>query len=151
LAARGVIGSFGIDFVVVPNRQSWDAYLSEINLRLGGTTHPFLMARRVTRGSYNESSGELIAAGKAKTYVASDNFKSPAYVGMAPSKVISALHEAGLAYDSERGTGVTLHLLGALAEHGKVGAVCITDDAADAESMYAQVGDFLDDLARPKP
>src|ERR671918_356797 len=48
LAARGVIGSFGIDFVVVPTRHSWDAYLSEINLRLGGTTHPFLIARRVS-------------------------------------------------------------------------------------------------------
>ena len=150
LAARGVIGSFGIDLVVARTGRSWDAYLSEINLRLGGTTHTFLMTRRVTHGHYDEASGELIAGGKAKTYVAGDNFKSPSYVGLTPRQVISALHESGLAYDAERGTGVTLHLLGALPEYGKVGAVCIADDAAEAGSMYAQMGDFLDEIARPR-
>jgi len=148
LAARGVIGSFGIDFVVVPNGRSWDAYLSEINLRLGGTTHTFLMARRVTHGHYDEASGELVAGGKVKTYVAGDNFKSPSYVGLTPGRVISALDESGLAYNAQRGTGVTLHLLGALPEYGKVGAVCIADDAAEADLMYAQMDDFLDELAR---
>ena len=147
LAARGVIGSFGIDFVVVPTRDSWDAYLSEINLRLGGTTHPFLMARRVTRGTYDEASGQLVANGRAKTFVAGDNFKSPAYVGLSPKQVISALRDAGLAYDVDRGTGVTLHLLGALPEYGKLGAVCIADDAAEAEDMYTRVEDILGELA----
>src|SRR5437763_2975620 len=46
LAADGVIGAFGIDFVLVPDgRGGHDINLSEINLRMGGTTHPFLMAR----------------------------------------------------------------------------------------------------------
>src|SRR5205807_593360 len=37
LAGEGVIGPFGIDFLVTPD----EVYLSEINLRMGGTTHPF--------------------------------------------------------------------------------------------------------------
>jgi hypothetical protein len=147
LSARGVIGSFGIDFVVIPNGSTWDAYLSEINLRLGGTTHPFLMARRVTRGFYDETTGELVADGKTKTYVAGDNFKSSDYVGLVPRRVMSALRESGLAFDVRRGGGVTLHLLGALPEYGKLGALCIADDPAEAESLYKQVGDLLDELA----
>ena len=77
LAGEGVIGPFGIDFLVVGD----DVYLSEINLRLGGTTHPFWMARLVTGGAYDPSSGDLIADGRPKYYVASDNVKSPALVG----------------------------------------------------------------------
>ena len=147
LSSRGVIGSFGIDFVVVPNGSSWDVFLSEINLRLGGTTHPFLLARRATRGRYDAASGELIAGGTPKTYVAGDNFKSPAYVGLPPSRVISALRESGLAFDALRGTGVTLHLLGALREYGKLGAVCIAEDPAHADALYRQVERLLDRLS----
>ncbi|MBA2724852.1 MAG: ATP-grasp domain-containing protein, partial [Actinobacteria bacterium] len=36
LAERGAMGSFGIDFVLV---EGGEIYLSEINLRMGGTTH----------------------------------------------------------------------------------------------------------------
>ena len=147
LSERGVIGSFGIDFVVVPNGSTWDAYLSEINLRLGGTTHTFLMARRVTRGTYDEATGELIAGARQKTYVGGDNFKSTTYVGLEPSRVISELRESGLAFDIDRGTGVTLHLLGALPEYGKLGALCIADDLDEAEAMYQQVEEWLDELA----
>jgi hypothetical protein len=147
LSARGVIGSFGIDFVVVPNGSTWNVYLSEINLRLGGTTHTFLMARRVTRGTYDEATGELLVEGRAKTYVGGDNFKSPAYVGLRPHRVISELRDSDLAWDVDRGTGVTLHMLGALPEYGKLGALCIADDPAEAEVMYGRVGEFLDDLA----
>jgi hypothetical protein len=147
LADKGVIGSFGIDFVVVPNGRVWDAYLSEINLRLGGTTHTFLMASRAARGTYVESTGELISAGRRKTYVGSDNFKSPAYVGLTPGRVIAGLRESGLAFDGESRTGVTLHLLGALTEYGKLGALCIADDPEAAEAMYVQVGAWLDEFS----
>ena len=77
LAADGVIGAFGIDFVLVPGsaaaqpprgwrvgsggREHYDIYLSEINLRMGGTTHPFWMARLVTGGVYDPSTRQLIS------------------------------------------------------------------------------------------
>ena len=41
LAAKGVVGRFGIDFVVVRREVGWSAYAVEINLREGGTSHPF--------------------------------------------------------------------------------------------------------------
>src|SRR5205807_2146079 len=78
LAADGVIGAFGIDFVLVPGKHRWDIRLSEINLRMGGTTHPFWKARLVTNGVYDPSSGELVAGGRPNCYVASDNVKGQA-------------------------------------------------------------------------
>ena len=144
MAARGVIGSFGIDFVVVPDR---GVYLSEINLRLGGTTHPFLMARYVTGGEYDRDSGELVVNGETRVYQASDNIKSPRYVGLTPRRVIDAIAAAGLAYDPATATGVTLHLLGALPGYGKCGTLCIARDHAEADTMYAEVVQNIDRLA----
>src|SRR5437016_9856251 len=41
LAKEGGIGRFALDFVVVRSNGIWEPYAIEINLRKGGTTHPF--------------------------------------------------------------------------------------------------------------
>ena len=42
LASEGVIGRFAMDFVAVRSADgSWEPYAIELNLRKGGTTHPF--------------------------------------------------------------------------------------------------------------
>jgi len=139
LAAEGVMGSFGIDFLVVPEGDDRRIHLSEINLRMGGTTHPFWMARLATGGSYDAGSGSLVADGKAKSYVATDNFKSPSLIGRSPASVIDAVDEAGLGFDHASGTGTTLHLLGAVPGYGKVGTTCIADSPAEAADLYRRV------------
>lgn len=130
LAAEGVIGTFGIDFLVTP---AGDVFLSEINLRMGGTSHPYWMARLAGGADYDPATGELVANGRALCYTATDNLKIPRLIGQAPAEVIAAVDEAGLAFDPSSGTGVTLHLLGAVGGHAKLGATCIaaTPDAAD--------------------
>jgi hypothetical protein len=143
LAARDVVGSFGIDFVVVPRRRKPIVYLSEINLRLGGTTHPYLMTRLTTGGEYDPRSGDLMVGGRPRLYVSTDNLKSKAYTGLEPPEVVEALEEAGLAFDRESRTGVTLHLLGALREHGKLGIVCISDTASGAEELELRTVEAL--------
>jgi hypothetical protein len=139
LAADGVIGAFGIDFVLVPAGDGYEIYLSEINLRMGGTTHPFWMARLATDGAYDPSTGELVAGGRPKSYVASDNVKGESLVGRAPGDVIADIDRRGLAFDPERRTGATLHLLGALRQYGKMGVTCIADSADDADALYDEV------------
>jgi len=144
LAAQGVIGSFGIDFLVVPDDGDWvRIYLSEINLRMGGTTHPFWMARLATGGTYDPDGGTLVAGGKAKSYVATDNFKSPALVGRSPASVIASVDQAGLGFDPASATGVTLHLLGAVPGYGKLGATCVADSATEAEDLHRRVTALL--------
>ena len=143
LAARGVVGSFGMDFVVVPHR---GVFLSEINLRLGGTTHPFLMARYVTGGEYKADSGQLFVDGAPRVYKSSDNIKSPRYIGLRPQQVIAAVAEAGLRYDPHTASGATLHLLGALPAYGKYGLVSIAATADEADVIYDRVLACVDAL-----
>jgi len=118
-------------------------YLSEINLRMGGTTHPFWMARLATGGAYDVADGTLVAGTTPKFYVATDNFKSPSLVGRSPASVITAVDDAGLGFDPASATGATLHLLGAVRDHGKVGATCIADSPAEAEALYQRVAAVL--------
>jgi hypothetical protein len=146
LAGRGVIGSFGIDFVIAPGEDP-APFLTEINLRMGGTTHPFLMTELVTEGTYDEASGELVAGGRAKHYVATDNLKSDAYAGLEPAAFIRAVDDAGLGFDRASKTGVLLHLLGALKRHGKVGMTCVADSRRDADALFDVARTVLDDLA----
>jgi hypothetical protein len=146
LAAEGVIGSFGVDFLAVPDGNSHLLFPAEINLRLGGTTHPFLMARFMTGARYDRTRGALIANGRERVYAATDNIKSERYVGLEPAVVISALREQGLAYDDGTGIGATLHLLGALRPHGKLGTSCIEESIPAAEEMQANVVAVLDEL-----
>jgi hypothetical protein len=136
LAAEGVLGSFGIDFIVLPDGE---IYLSEINLRMGGTTHPYWMARLATDGTYDASTGELVVAGTPRAYVASDNLKSDALRGRSPADVIAEVERRGWAFDPATGTGTTLHLLGALQEHGKMGLTCIGLTIEDAEALFTEV------------
>ncbi len=146
LAAEGVIGSFGIDFLVIPGAGGVDEIvLSEINLRMGGTSHPYWAARLLTGSSYEPTTGELTAGNCAITYVASDNMKSPRLVGRTPAEVIAAVDRAGLAFDPSTGGGVALHLLGAVPEFGKMGATCIAPTLAMADALAAELATLLTD------
>jgi biotin carboxylase len=139
LAAQGVIGIFGIDFLVAPGRRGNAVYVSEINLRMGGTTHPFWMARLATGGTYNRASGELVSATGPKRYIATDSLHEPGMVGVTPQEMIDAIDRAGLGFDPATGTGAALHLLGALGRYGKMGVTCVADSLPEAEAIYVAV------------
>jgi hypothetical protein len=54
LAKQGVLGRFAVDFVVVQDESGgWTPYAIELNLRKGGTTHPFLTLQFLTDGTYD--------------------------------------------------------------------------------------------------
>jgi hypothetical protein len=143
LADAGVIGPFAVDYSVVPGAHDPpDIRLSEINLRLGGTTHPFGMARMVTGARADAATG-LQGGDGERVYVASDNLKDARLIGVSPGVVIARVDRAGLAFDPRRGAGVTLHLLGAVEEYGKLGALCIARSHDDAERMFADLTALL--------
>lgn len=139
LAAHGVIGIFGIDFLVAPGRRGNAVYVSEINLRMGGTTHPFWMARLVTEGVYDRATGELVSRTGPKRYIATDNLHEPGLIGASPKQVIDTIDGAGLGFNPATGTGAVLHMLGALERYGKMGATCIADTLEEAEALYDEV------------
>lgn len=146
LASRGVIGAFGMDFLVVPGDGTSDVYLSEINLRLGGTSHPFYMARFATGGTYDQTTGELNGPHGPVSYVATDNLKSERYRALDPGALVDELRARGLAFDPASGAGVALHLLGALEEYGKLGVTCIAHASEAADDLYDELVETLDEL-----
>src|SRR4030095_2543728 len=62
LQRRGVLGRFAVDFLSVKQPTGWKHYAIEINLRKGGTTHPFIMLQFLTYGVYNAEEGMYYTA-----------------------------------------------------------------------------------------
>src|ERR1700754_4729480 len=72
LAQAGVLGRFAVDFVVVKDESgSWTPYAIELNLRKGGTTHPFLTLQFLCGGTYDGERGVFVTPeGNSKFLVA---------------------------------------------------------------------------------
>ncbi len=139
LQRQGVIGRYGVDFVSIPQPDGWKHYAIEINLRKGGTTHPFMMLQFLTNGRYDCASGEFIApGGTSRCYFASDNVCCDAYKGLSPDDLIDIAVENNLHFHSTIQQGVVFHLIGALSEFGKFGIVCIGDTPDSARGFYDQ-------------
>jgi PGM1 C-terminal domain len=146
LAEKGAMGRFAIDFISVKqDDDSWKHYAIEINLRKGGTTHPFLMLQFLTDGKYYEEAGEFItASGNARCYFASDNVSNDRYKGLIPGDLMDIAMFHSLMYDGATQEGVMFHLVGALSEFGKLGLVCIGSTHERAKSFYDRAIRVLD-------
>ncbi len=144
LVDAGVVGPFAIDYTVVDDGDGGPrCYLSEINLRVGGTTHPFGMARQVLGAQADALADGLSSPQGPRVYLASDNLKQPALVGRSPTEIIDGVRDAGLAFDDRQNTGITLHLLGAVTGYGKLGAVAIAGAHDEAEHLLDELTAML--------
>ena len=141
----GVMGRFSIDFISVKENDCWKHYAIEINLRKGGTTHPFLMLKFLTNGSYDEATGLFETPSKQyRYYFASDNVQSNAYKGLTPRDLIDIAMFHGLHFDGAAQTGVMFHMIGALSQYGKMGIVCIGSSPVEAVEFYKKTIAVLD-------
>jgi hypothetical protein len=149
LAAEGVIGRFALDFVTVRRADgSWDAYAIEINLRKGGTTHPFLTLQFLTDGTYDTETALFTApSGLHKFFVASDHVESPRYRAFTPEDLFDIVARDGLHFDQSRQTGVVFHMMSALSELGRVGLTAVGDSPEEAEKLYRRAVAVLDEEA----
>ena len=145
LKERGALGRFAIDFISVSRGEGWEHAAIEINLRKGGTTHPYLILRFLTDGTYDPDEG-LYCTPTAKPcyYYASDNLQSPVYKGLTPDDLVDIAVDNGLHFDGASQQGVVFHLIGALSQYGKVGTVCIGDSHENALKYYQDTVTVLD-------
>lgn len=149
LAQKGVIGRFATDFVSVFANGVWEHHAIEVNLRKGGTTHPFLTLRFLTDGNYNVDDGLFYSqTGRPKYYYASDSVQSDAYKGIGPADLVDIAVVNDLHFHSSSERGVVFHLIGALSEFGKLGVVCIGDNWQQAKFLYRKTKDTLDQVTR---
>ncbi len=144
LAAKGALERFSVDFLAVQRQDSdrpvWDLYAIEINLRKGGTTHPFMELKLLTNGRYNLSTGLFYSqTGRPKYYFASDNLQKDRYRGLLPNDLMDIIAYHQLHFDSCTETGTLFHLMGCLSEFGKLGLTSIGNSPEQAESIYNHV------------
>jgi hypothetical protein len=150
LAKEGVIGRFALDFVVVRAKNgTWEPYAIEINLRKGGTTHPFLTLQFLTDGTYNPETGIFTApSGQQKFFVASDHVESPRYRTLTPDDLFDIVVRHNLHFNQTRQTGVVFHMMSALGELGRTGLTAVGNSHADAKATYERAVAVLDEETR---
>ena len=142
---EGVIGRFGLDFISVQTASGWEHFAVEINLRKGGTTHPFLMLQFLTDGSYEEDTGLYrIPTGQERFYYASDNLVTEAGLGLTPADLVDIAVEHRLHFHGTTQEGVVFHLIGALSEFGKIGVVCVGASRERARALYDRTVQVLE-------
>ena len=137
LAKEGVIGRFALDFVVVRSNGKWEPYAIEINLRKGGTTHPFLTLQFLTDGAYNPDTATFTAPnGRQKFFVASDHVESPQYRTLTPDDLFDIVVRHNLHFGQTRQTGVVFHMMSALGELGRMGLTAVGNSHEEAKATY---------------
>ena len=151
LRDAGVIGRFALDFVVTraQDSASWQTYAIEINLRKGGTTHPFLTLQFLTGGQYDPENATFVAPnGHKKFLMASDHLESPRYRGYAPDDLFDLAVRRGLHFGQVRQTGVVFHMLSALGSAGRLGVTAVGNSPEEAQSIFDEAKRVLDEEGR---
>ena len=150
LATEGVLGRFSVDFVVVRDGTGgWSAYAIELNLRKGGTTHPFLTLQFLTDGRYDPNAGRFLTPdGAEKHLVATDHLESPELRALSIGDLFDVVAANGLHYDHSRQAGIVFHMISSITEHGRVGMTAVGDTADHAMGLYERARRVLLDEAR---
>ena len=156
LAKKGALERFGVDFIAVPSEsdaaeRQWELQGIEINLRKGGTTHPFMTLKLLTNGYYDSRTGLFYGQqGCPKYYIASDNLQEERYRGLLPGDLMDIIAHHHLHFDTSTETGTVFHLIGSLSEFGKLGVTSIGNSPQQAEAIYNQVIEILDQETLPQ-
>lgn len=151
LARHGAVGRIAVDFVAAASGAgAWSTYAIEVNLRKGGTTHPYAVLRHLAPGYYDAEAGVYTDnSGRQKCYSASDNVVDEAWTGVPEHDVISALDRAGLTWDRTTRTGVVPHMLSCLAVDGRFGITAIGDSPEHADDLHRATIEAVNDWCRP--
>lgn len=150
LADQGALGRFAIDFVVVRGVDgAWAAYAIELNLRKGGTTHPFLTLQFLTDGRYDpQTSLFLTPRGHEKHLVATDHLESDLLHGLTISDLFDVVARHGLHFDQSRQVGIVFHMISSLTEHGRIGLTAVGDSASESDRRYREAERIVLEEAR---
>ena len=150
LDAEGAIGRFGIDFLAVREGDAWRVSALEINLREGGTSHPYGTLWLLTDGALTgDGARYMTAAGNERAYFATDALSDPSWRGLRAGELLAAA--ADLLYDPATQTGIVLYMLRSLEPEGRLAVVAIGEDAEDANRRYLALTALLDRLATRGP
>ncbi len=150
LAGKGALGRFAVDFVVVRGTNGeWTPYAIELNLRRGGTTHPFLTLQFLTDGRYDPTTALFMTPrGHEKHLVATDHLESEMLRGLTASDLFDIVARHGLHFDQSRQVGIVFHMISCITEHGRIGLTAVGDTPTEADRRYREAERVLLEEAR---
>jgi hypothetical protein len=150
VAREGALGRFAVDFVVVRGSTGgWAAYAIELNLRKGGTTHPFLTLQYLTDGRYEPRTALFLTPrGHEKHLVATDHLDADELRGLAPADLFDIVARHGLHFDQSRQVGIVFHMISSLTELGRIGLTAVGDSAREADHRYRDAERIVLEAAR---
>lgn len=145
LAQRGVLGRFAVDFVVVQDDPgTWTPYAIELNLRKGGTTHPFLTLQFLCGGSYDGERGVFVTPEGAQKYlVATDHLEDDRLKVLTVEDLFDVVVQHGVHFDQSRRSGVVFHMISCLTECGRIGMTAVGDTPEEAWRVYKEAESVL--------
>lgn len=140
LAAKGCRGPVLIDWLAERLPSGWRLWGMEINLRKGGTTHPFQLAAMATGAQLDADTGDLLSRdGHPIVYEACDSWSMPQWQGLLPEQWLEAVVQRQLYFNPTERRGCIPHRLGALSEHGLLGVTAIGRSRRDAAWQMRQL------------
>lgn len=148
LAKRGVVGHFAIDFLSSCHggheTESSDYGVSalEINLRQGGTTHPFATMALLIGGHTDDDGIFRTRDGGPRCYMATDAYTDHSLDGMTSKHFLRKLkgEAKNFCWNHEKKVGVVFHILDFI-QLGKVSDLLMNNDstALCLEILYSLI------------
>jgi hypothetical protein len=137
LADIGVIGWLAIDFLVSRGINGWQQFALEVNLRMGGTTHPYQTLASLTGGTYDPNRASFTTReGHRRHYVATDHAEIPQLQELGRAGLLARATEHDLRFDQRQGRGAIFHMLSSIEPLETVGITAIAESAGDADALH---------------
>lgn len=145
LADTGIMGRLAIDFLVTRGKdERWQPFALEVNLRMGGTTHPYQTLARLTSGSYDPHTASFTTRlGHPRHYVATDHLDIQQLQVHGRGGLLARATRAGLHFNHQTGRGVVFHMLSSVEPLATVGVTAIADAPQTADDLHARVHKVL--------
>mmetsp|Transcript_12987 Transcript_12987/g.39260 ORF Transcript_12987/g.39260 Transcript_12987/m.39260 type:complete len:794 (+) Transcript_12987:126-2507(+) len=123
--------------VVLEDEHDWLLYAIEINLRSGGTTHPYEATRLLVSGTYGQLSGSLQASeDRPKCYRATDNLCSEHFKSLSITELRKMIRGTSAEWDHDKEKGCVFHFVGAMKEYGKLGVIAVGDSPDEVDEIF---------------
>ena len=128
----------------------WTPYAIELNLRKGGTTHPFLTLQFLTDGRVRPARPRCSSrrAATRSTWWPPTTSSPSCCEGWCRPTCSTSWRGTGCTSTSRARSGVVFHMISCLTEHGRVGLTAVGDTPAEADRRYRDASRILLEEAR---
>ena len=130
-----IYGIVGLDFLTTEDLNGKiETYLIEINMRKGGTTHPFWSTKFAIDGTVSDKTGKLVCDLGERIYRSNDNI-----ITQNPNRslkdLIQLVRSNKILFNPDTKKGIIFHMLNSYPSLGKLGAVFIGEKDAELVTM----------------